>query len=222
MRRWREWIGVVALLGGLTNTGWVLAQEPEGPALAAAAPAAAELAAEEAEFRLFSFMNDPQYNQIERISLWVVLAIAIAGLLYAGLLVGQVSKADKGTPKMQAIALAIRQGANAYLTRQFKAIVGLVFLIDGDSVLHGGVDRSREDWPRSGLLHGCDLLLAGRLRRHEPGRSRQPEGGRRRSSQLRRSASARLPHGHHHRHADRRPGSAGRHDHLHGLRRTRV
>src|SRR5207249_7183711 len=34
-----------------------------------------------------------------------------------------------GTEKMRTIARAIRQGANAYLYRQFKAIVLLVFLI---------------------------------------------------------------------------------------------
>ena len=80
-------------------------------------------------FRFFSFQTDPNYQLGERIGLWVVLGVAVAGLLYAGMLVGQVVGADQGTEKMREVAAAIRQGANAYLGRQFKAIIGLVFLI---------------------------------------------------------------------------------------------
>src|SRR5439155_4266574 len=76
-----------------------------------------------------SIMTDPQYGVGEKIALYLTLAVAIAGLLYAGALVGQVLGADQGTEKMRGVAAAIRQGANAYLGRQFKAIVGLVFLI---------------------------------------------------------------------------------------------
>ena len=39
----------------------------------------------------------------------------LAGLLYAGMLVKQVKEADQGTPQMQEIAPAVREGANAYL-----------------------------------------------------------------------------------------------------------
>ncbi len=38
------------------------------------------------------------------------------------MLVGQVLGADQGTEKMREVADAIREGANAYLMRQFKAI----------------------------------------------------------------------------------------------------
>ncbi|MBX6315271.1 MAG: sodium/proton-translocating pyrophosphatase, partial [Isosphaeraceae bacterium] len=54
---------------------------------------------------------------------------ARGGLLYAAGLVGQVLGADQGTEKMKTVGRAIRAGANAYLYRQFKAIVLLVFLI---------------------------------------------------------------------------------------------
>ncbi len=59
----------------------------------------------------------------------LTLVVALGGLLYAGMLVGQVLGADQGTEKMRAVAKAIRQGANAYLAQQFKAIIFLVFLI---------------------------------------------------------------------------------------------
>jgi K(+)-stimulated pyrophosphate-energized sodium pump len=80
-------------------------------------------------FRYFAFLHDSQYRPEERIALWVILGVAVAGLLYAVMLVGQVLGADQGTEKMRNVASAIRKGANAYLGRQFKAIILLVFLI---------------------------------------------------------------------------------------------
>jgi K(+)-stimulated pyrophosphate-energized sodium pump len=44
------------------------------------------------------------------------------------MLVGQVMKAPQGTPRMQEIARAVREGANAYLYRQFS-VVGVLILI---------------------------------------------------------------------------------------------
>ena len=66
---------------------------------------------------------------MERYSLFAVLGVAVAGLLYAGMLVGQVTKADKGTPRMQEIAGAVREGANAYLAAQFRKIGPLIVVI---------------------------------------------------------------------------------------------
>ena len=76
-------------------------------------------------------MKDKQYDPKEKIALWVILGVAVAGLLYAGMLVGQVVGADQGTEKMRTVARAIRQGANAYLYRQFKAIFVLVLVLTG-------------------------------------------------------------------------------------------
>jgi K(+)-stimulated pyrophosphate-energized sodium pump len=119
----------IALTG--TKASWGQEASSAVPATDTAAPAAASAAGEVAPhaFHYFAFLSDPSYDSTERIALWIVLAIAIAGLLYAGALVGQVIGADQGTPKMREVADAIRQGANAYLGRQFKAIIGLVFLI---------------------------------------------------------------------------------------------
>jgi K(+)-stimulated pyrophosphate-energized sodium pump len=80
-------------------------------------------------FRYFAFANDPAYGTMEKIALWVVLGIAVAGLVYALALVGQVIGADQGTARMREIGAAIRQGANAYLAQQFKAIIVLVFVL---------------------------------------------------------------------------------------------
>ncbi len=89
----------------------------------ASAPASAE------SFRPFSLFFDAKYSGLEIICLLSVVAIAIAGLLYALILVKQVKKAETGTQKMQEIAAAIREGANAYLASQFKKIFPLIILI---------------------------------------------------------------------------------------------
>jgi K(+)-stimulated pyrophosphate-energized sodium pump len=137
MQRWRFIRYATFALVLVSAPGWLNAQEPakkaapgagiEAPAAIAAAPAPA--AAGEKEFKYFAFLSDPAYNLPEQIALWVVLLIAVAGLLYAVALVSQVYGADEGTEKMREVGTAIRQGANAYLGRQFRAIVLLVFLL---------------------------------------------------------------------------------------------
>ena len=80
-------------------------------------------------FTPFGFLSDPHFTTIERGSLFVVLAISILGLLYAAFLSSQVKAADKGTPQMQAVAQAIREGAIAYLSRQRKALFPMILII---------------------------------------------------------------------------------------------
>ncbi len=77
----------------------------------------------------FALFSDPKFDSVEKIGLIAVLLIAILGLVYALLLVKQVNQADKGTQKMQDIASAIREGANAYLSAQFKKIGPLIIII---------------------------------------------------------------------------------------------
>ncbi|KAF0244176.1 MAG: K(+)-stimulated pyrophosphate-energized sodium [Planctomycetota bacterium] len=97
---------------------------------AASAPAAAGPAAAahgEAEFHLFGFMReDSSFTGTERVLLFVVLLTALAGLLYAWALMGQIRRADPGTPKMQEVARAIREGADAYLKRQLGTVAVLI------------------------------------------------------------------------------------------------
>jgi K(+)-stimulated pyrophosphate-energized sodium pump len=80
-------------------------------------------------FHPFGFLSDPNFSNVEKISLFVVLGISILGLLYAMFLVQQINRADKGTPKMQEVALAIRDGAQAYLRRQRNTLMPLIVVI---------------------------------------------------------------------------------------------
>ena len=89
------------------------------------APSAAAPAAE--HFQFFSPVWDTaKFTPIEQASLFGVLLVAIAGLVYAGSLVKQIRRADRGTERMQEIASAVREGANAYLGAQFRKIGPLI------------------------------------------------------------------------------------------------
>ena len=60
-------------------------------------------------------MSDPHYNVVEQGALWLVLLVAVAGLGYAGMLVGQVLGADQGTEKMRKIGEAFFGRQAAYM-----------------------------------------------------------------------------------------------------------
>src|SRR5262245_30584889 len=77
----------------------------------------------------FSFLSSGTYGLGEKLGLLGCLAVAVAGLGYAAWLMKQVYAADTGTPAMQKVAQAVREGANAYLRRQFTVVgVLIVFL----------------------------------------------------------------------------------------------
>jgi K(+)-stimulated pyrophosphate-energized sodium pump len=80
-------------------------------------------------FKAFSLFSDPSYTSFERVALIVVLGIALLGLAYAAFLAREIDKADRGTAKMQAVAAAVREGANAYLAKQFRKIAPLIIII---------------------------------------------------------------------------------------------
>ncbi|HET6411794.1 MAG TPA: sodium-translocating pyrophosphatase [Anaeromyxobacter sp.] len=77
----------------------------------------------------FQFFTPLGFETFEKVCIFVVLAIAVAGLLYALMLVRQVREAEQGTPRMRAIADAVREGANAYLAAQAKRIFPLIIVI---------------------------------------------------------------------------------------------
>jgi len=68
-----------------------------------------------------------------RTILWVAMGVGILALAAAGLLARAVIGMDTGTPAMRAISDAIREGAEAFLRRQYRTIgiiaVGLAFIV---------------------------------------------------------------------------------------------
>ncbi len=61
---------------------------------------------------------------------WGIIASGLFGILFAGYLARTVMNADAGNQKMQEIAGNIREGAQAYLNRQYQtiAVVGVVIM----------------------------------------------------------------------------------------------
>ncbi|MBX3443641.1 MAG: sodium-translocating pyrophosphatase [Planctomyces sp.] len=82
-----------------------------------------------ANFRYFDFLTNDAFTNLERVLLFVVLGVAAAGLLYAWMLMKQVRDADQGTPRMQEIAAAIREGADAYLKRQLTTVSLMIVVL---------------------------------------------------------------------------------------------
>ena len=131
-KKWRQrkvQIAYLAIMAVFFAGGYyalpVLSADASAPQAGAADNAVAKAA--ESGFRWFSPLRD--YSFGEQVSLIVILCVAVAGLLYALMLVGQVRAADQGTPKMQEIADAVREGANAYLAAQFRKIGPLIIVI---------------------------------------------------------------------------------------------
>src|ERR1700678_962955 len=64
-----------------------------------------------------------------RIYLWVALGVGVLALLAALLLARAVIASDTGTPEMQSISNAIREGAEAFLRRQYKTIGAIALVL---------------------------------------------------------------------------------------------
>ena len=93
---------------------------PAGGTVSADTAPPEELASSGHAIKLWEPLTSDKYATYEKVALLVNVAVAIAGLVYALMLVRQVVDAPKGTQRMQDIAKAIREGANAYLFRQFR------------------------------------------------------------------------------------------------------
>src|SRR5262249_52284222 len=65
------------------------------------------------------------------IALWVIVLCGVLSIVYAIWATASVLKSDAGNPRMQEIAGAVREGAQAYLRRQYTtiAIVGVVIFL---------------------------------------------------------------------------------------------
>ncbi len=70
-----------------------------------------------------------QLSAFEWSMLWGVLVVAILGLAYALFLWLQVKSKDMGSPQMVEVWQAIRDGAEAYLWRQLKAILPFIIVL---------------------------------------------------------------------------------------------
>jgi K(+)-stimulated pyrophosphate-energized sodium pump len=62
----------------------------------------------------------------EQGAIWCVLGVSFLGLWYAVFLRKQIMREDAGTPKMKEVWTAIKDGADAYLTRQLRSILPLI------------------------------------------------------------------------------------------------
>jgi K(+)-stimulated pyrophosphate-energized sodium pump len=69
------------------------------------------------------------FGLFAQIALYAVLTVSILALLYAFFLSRQVFREKTGTSKAEEVAEAIKEGAQAYLRRQFKTILYLVFIL---------------------------------------------------------------------------------------------
>ena len=65
------------------------------------------------------------------LALWLVIAAGLLALIYGAAQIRSVLNASAGNERMQEIAKAIQEGANAYLRRQYisVAIVGAVIFV---------------------------------------------------------------------------------------------
>jgi K(+)-stimulated pyrophosphate-energized sodium pump len=79
-------------------------------------------------FSLFQSDNAVTTTGDGRLYLWIAIAVAIVALGLAFLLARAVIASDSGTVEMQAISNAIREGAEAFLKRQYQTI-GLIALV---------------------------------------------------------------------------------------------
>ncbi len=70
-----------------------------------------------------------QLTALEWAMLWGVLIMALLGLLYAAYLWAWVRQKDTGTPQMVEVWQAIRDGAEAYLRQQLRAILPFIVVL---------------------------------------------------------------------------------------------
>ncbi|MEA2760158.1 MAG: K(+)-stimulated pyrophosphate-energized sodium pump [Methylobacteriaceae bacterium] len=62
-------------------------------------------------------------------AIWLIIIGGLLSVVYGGVTVGQLMRADAGSARMQEIAGAIAEGAQAYLKRQYTTIAGVGLVI---------------------------------------------------------------------------------------------
>ena len=95
-------------------------------------------------------------SSFEQTAVWAVLAIAVLGLVYAAILRRQILAQETGTDEMRRYWGYIRDGAQAYLARQFRTIsiaIGLLTVLLFLSVLIiPPTPQSRQIWGENAVL----------------------------------------------------------------------
>ena len=78
-------------------------------------------------------MSRPNFSETgsQMTALWVIIACGALSIVYGAWATQSVMSADAGSQKMQEISAAVREGAQAYLKRQYTTIgiVGVVIFI---------------------------------------------------------------------------------------------
>jgi K(+)-stimulated pyrophosphate-energized sodium pump len=100
-----------------------------GESSPSAPPATGSGTTETKIFKLWDPIVGSDFAWYEKVLLIANVFVALGGLGYALMLVKQVRNAPEGTPRMQEIARAVREGANAYLYRQFRVVGVLIVVI---------------------------------------------------------------------------------------------
>ncbi len=75
------------------------------------------------------FNGFSEASSFEKGALITVVIVAFIGLSYAAFLARQILREPEGNEKMKHIAKAIRDGGNAYLKRQFRTIISIIFIL---------------------------------------------------------------------------------------------
>ena len=103
----------------------------------------------------------------EWLVLWLAAAAAVLAIAVGLFLVRSVLAADEGTPKMKEIALAIQEGALAYLKRQFKTIglilipLAVIVFITSTKVLKGDGVTEALSQTQAGIWRTVAFILGG-------------------------------------------------------------
>ena len=119
---------LVGLVAVLQHSGALRAAVGQSAA-GVAAPGMNVLGAAPSTFTPFGFLTSSTFQPYERVALFVVLGIAILGLLYAAYLVSLVRRADVGTARMGEISRAVREGSWAYLGRQRRTLLPIIGIL---------------------------------------------------------------------------------------------
>src|ERR1700722_12106676 len=130
MKRVPSFVFAILAFGFLSAMAWAqVTGQTEPPGAAAAEPASQRVASAPEKITLWEPLVSNKFATYEKVALIANVFVALAGLAYALMLVKQVRSAPQGTPRMQEIALAVREGADASLFRQFRVVGVLIVVI---------------------------------------------------------------------------------------------